>query len=194
MSPVFCINSWKRQTSLLRLCFRLANQQAVFTAYSVLAIVLALALCPSAHAEEVATLPNHLHVASTGCTNNNFGRLYDLCILWRSNSEIIVRAPGPQNALWTLTKEELPEYLETKSPKSRLLVTMIVASPSYYRSFSAMEKCLQLEPIATFCKTLGYKRVVVAGSFRPKGTFGPDSIYDTDDDDVNVAETKTAMY
>lgn len=159
-----------------------------------LAVVLTLSLfCPSARAEEVKALLNRLHVASTGCTNNNFGHLYDLCILWRSDKEIIVRAPGPQNALWALTKEELPEYLEAKSPKSRLLVTMIIDTPGYFRPFSAMEKCLQLEPIATFCKTLGYRRVVVVGVLGAKGTVGRDCVYDTDDD-VNVAETKTAMY
>ena len=164
---------------------------AVFT----LALILTLALPFSvASAEEVAQLPNHLHVASRGCTNNNFGHLYDLCILWRSNKEIVVRAPGPIKVIWNLPKEELPEYLETMTLKSRLLVTMIVEMPAYYCTVPVDEKCRQLEPIATYCKALGYKKVVVAGYFGPEGTFGPNYVYDTDDDDAKAAESKVTMY
>lgn len=156
-----------------------------------LAVVLTVALCPSSHAEEVVTLPNHLHKVST-FPNNKFGPLYDLCILWRSNTEIVVRVPGPVIGIWKLTKEELPEYLETKMPKSNLLVSYIAEKASKY-PIPIEEVFRQLEAFATYFKALGYKRVVVAGYFGPLGTFGPYYAYDSDGDD-NKADPKARLY
>jgi len=169
----------------------LANQQAVFAAYFMLAVVLTLALCPSAHAEEVLPLPNHLHRVST-FPSNEFGHLYDECIMWRSDDEIFVATQRPVKSVRELTKEELPAYLKGNSEKSPLLILYTAKKASKY-PIPIVEVFLQLEPIASYFCALGYKKVVVAGHFGPLGTFGPYYAYDSDGDDTK-ANPKARLY
>ena len=162
---------------------------AVFT----LALTLTLALpFPAASAEDLAQLPNHLHKISR-FPNNNFGRLYDETIRWHTDSDILVRTPGPLAKGWRLTQDELSEHLRAKPDKSSLLVSYMAKKASHY-PIPVAEVFRELEPIATYCKALGYKRVVVAGYMGQIGSFGPYYAYDTDDDDVKDSEPKVTMY
>ncbi len=172
--------------------FRLAKLNAVFTACFLLAFVLTLSLfCPSARAEEVLPLPNHLHRIST-FPSNEFGHLYDECIMWRSDDEIFVATQRPVKSVRKLTKEELPAYLTGNSEKSPLLILYTAKKASKY-PIPIEEVFLQLAPIASYFCALGYKRVVVAGHFGPLGTFGPYYAYDSDGDDTKT-NPKARLY
>ena len=157
-----------------------------------LAVVLTFSLsCPTARAEEVVTLPNRLHkISQFPC--NEFGHLYDECIIWRSDDEISVLAQRPIRSDRKLTKEELPAYLKGNSAKSPLLILYTAKKASNY-PVPIAEVLQQLEPLGEYFKALGYSRVVVAGHFGPLGTFGPYYAYDSDGDD-NKADPKARMY
>lgn len=179
---------------MLSSCFRSAPlRYAATVAVLTLATNLFLALLPpSVSAEEGVQLPNHLYEISR-FPNDKFGRLYDETIFWRTDSDILVRTPGPLTGGWRLTLDELSEHLRAKSQKLSLLVLYMAKKASHY-PIPNEEVFRELEPIAVYCRSLGYKRVVVAGYMGDIGCFGPYYAYDSDDDYDKAAESKVTMY
>ena len=94
---------------------------------------------------------------------------------------------------WRLTLDELSEHLRAKSQKLSLLVLYMAKKASHY-PIPKEEVFRELEPIAVYCRSLGYKKVVVAGYMGDIGCFGPYYAYDSDDDYDKAAESKVTMY